>query len=326
VITANRTLTVPDKSGTIAIAEETCDLLTNQTVGGNKTFSGITTISNTTTATETTGALISNGGVLLKKHIRFSRDVSTIRRVVLWSGDGTYDNDYQSYHVGIGPACTVFNVSGGAAHFAFKYGVSSTESMSLMELYPEYGLYLYKPYTGLYTRIYSGITASRDLQLPDKSGTIAITDDIPTNYVTTDTVQTITGAKDFSGGIDMGNVVNSFRHEIVMSCNFSGPWSVAINQNINIARYGNQVIIKVPETIGVCDVASNTISLDALDLEFRPGIDQYIPIVIVDNGYNTSGYFKIQTTGYAVIRMYTETNFYNGGNCGFRGFSVSYLL
>ena len=44
------------------------------------------------------------------------------------------------------------------------------------------------------------LTATRHITLPDKTGTIALTSDIPslTNYVTTDTTQTVTGAKTFN--------------------------------------------------------------------------------------------------------------------------------
>lgn len=43
-----------------------------------------------------------------------------------------------------------------------------------------------------------GVDETATLTLPIKTGTIALTSDVPTNYVTTDTEQTITGAKTFS--------------------------------------------------------------------------------------------------------------------------------
>lgn len=47
-------------------------------------------------------------------------------------------------------------------------------------------------------KIYNG---NYNYTLPSKSGTLALTNEIPSNYVTTDTEQTISGKKTFSGGI-----------------------------------------------------------------------------------------------------------------------------
>ena len=69
------------------------------------------------------------------------------------------------------------------------------------------------PWNTAYIRntIYSCVNASTNyaLTLPTKAGTIALTSDVPTNYVTTDTTQTISGSKTFSSGFtvdDSGTV------------------------------------------------------------------------------------------------------------------------
>ena len=54
--------------------------------------------------------------------------------------------------------------------------------------------------------IVSGVPYPGTIYFPGGNGTLALTKDIPTNYVTTDTAQTISGVKTFTGGIQLQGV------------------------------------------------------------------------------------------------------------------------
>lgn len=102
---------------------------------------------------------------------------------------------------------------------------SSESDVPIEVSFTSYGMQTYDPHNGIYKvistdfcLIHAEYDAAGDVfslhlpvlsdgdivnvVLPEKSGTLALTSDIPTNYVTTDTEQTITGRKIFTDGIN----------------------------------------------------------------------------------------------------------------------------
>ena len=80
----------------------------------------------------------------------------------------------------------------------FENGVAIKESDGTAQL----GLGIDSEHNGVMEFTRDGVE-SHTLTLPDKNGTIATLDDIPTNYVTTDTEQTISGNKTFSKAVSV---------------------------------------------------------------------------------------------------------------------------
>ena len=97
------------------------------------------------------------------------------------------------------------------------------------------------------SKVRSNATTSRSVYLPDKAGTIAMTSDVPSvsNLVTTDTTQTITGAKTASGILTVSNSTQSTN---------AGNGSLVVRGGVGIAKdvfiTGSLNAIAIPATSG----------------------------------------------------------------------------
>lgn len=62
------------------------------------------------------------------------------------------------------------------------------------------------------TRLTSSAASSIQISLPSSAGTLALSTDIPSNFVTTDTTQSITGAKSFTSTLKCPSLTTSADH------------------------------------------------------------------------------------------------------------------
>jgi hypothetical protein len=157
-LTADHVLTIPDASGTLALTSGVVDLVSNQTVDGNKTFIGDTTIGDASILQQLNWSIQPNAS-------------ATFASLTSNSGSSNYWSISQTGSAYFKGLLTLFgSASTSSGRIYFEKGDGSSG-----DLYP------------------STLTGVRYWQLPDASGTIALTSG----------TQTFSGAQTFSGQVEL---------------------------------------------------------------------------------------------------------------------------
>lgn len=262
-------LTLPDRSGTIATLDDIPSIPTNyvttnteQTISGKKTFNDssfeITGGGNTWKINARTeegplnivgqGAAGANTYQFPNKTgtIALTSDIPSTDNFVTLAGDQTISgaktfNETTDFGNGVSVGIT-------DSTDRINIGVDSENHAGIIEFASE-------------------AVVGCTLTLPDRSGTIAILDDIPStnNLVTTDTAQTISGAKTFKSNLIVGtpsatSVTLSSNGKI---SNFQGIRGFDIDPSnfyIQAQQYGAYQRLKFSTSLGV--VSANTYTID----------------------------------------------------------------
>lgn len=96
----------------------------------------------------------------------------------------------------------------------------------------------------------SQVSSPVNINFPASSGTLALTTDIPTNYVTTNTTQTITGNKTFSGSINASSLYGDYV-DITVSDSSNLTFSLDQSEENFPFMYANAAVYSADFTLDV---------------------------------------------------------------------------
>jgi phosphoserine aminotransferase len=230
-ITNTGILTLPATTGTLALTSQIptnssyVDLTTNQTVGGIKTFSN-----NTLSSTASTGTASCNYGLINSSNGMRSDAANTLRlvtnavdRIVI--STNSIQNSVQSRFLSGSAAIPGITFTSDTGNNSGLYliaddqigtSIGGTNVKTLTASADTSTIQCNMPSLGLtnggFTSVLSGtLTGNRTLTIPDSSGQLCLTSQIPTNssYVDLTTNQTVGGIKTFSSAPVISSISNT---------------------------------------------------------------------------------------------------------------------
>lgn len=244
---------------------------TEQTISGNKTFSKAVSVSTDSTA----GFEITGGGNAWKFNAR------TLEGPLNIEGSGASGSNTYQFPNKTGTIALTSDIP-STNNFVTLAGDQTITGAKTFNETTDFGNGVSVGITDSTDRINIGVDSENHagiiefaseavvgctLTLPDRSGTIAILDDIPStnNLVTTDTAQTISGAKTFKSNLIVGtpsttSVTLSSNGKI---SNFQGIRGFDIDPSnfyIQAQQYGAYQRLKFSTSLGV--VSANTYTID----------------------------------------------------------------
>lgn len=282
-LTANRSYTLPNTGGTIALSESTVNLTGNQTVNGIKTFA------NNTGSTVTNGIVLNNGSTASNAPLSVY-NTST--------GKGIYVHNSDS---GIG---LQVDTTGSTFNTAISVRKQGNEYFAVMnngnvyggQFYSNTGYYsLYEGANGVYLDLtagedtfnvlydgdpmyyhnfndrmlslyskgvaasanidYNSLTTSRSFVLPNKSGTFAMTSDVPvTGTFTPTTGGGVTYSKSYYNKVGNQLTIQLNGETTISNANTSTSTSFNLPNSYTVANVSNNRLVGT----GTLGTASNT--------------------------------------------------------------------
>lgn len=222
---------------------------TTQTVTGSKTFSKRTSFN---AGAEFTGDEYIRGELIVSKNAKSGADATGDGRVMINNSASIQSTQNTG---------SIWN----QASLSYQALIFSTSDYPFSTPGNNYNKALrIKP--NLPSKAESDNTQDLTLNIPFKSGTLATLDDIPsipTNYVTLDTTQVITGDKTFNGSVVMKGVVFKSGPE-TLSIKYSGGWAIEGETSVSGVPYPGTIYF--PDGDGTLaltsDIPTNYVTTD----------------------------------------------------------------
>jgi hypothetical protein len=189
----------------------------------------------------------------------------------------------------------------------------------------------------------SAHTDNRSITFPDATGTVvtleakqAFTDATDASNATTAALTTAGGfgiAKKLyvgtsvflptTGGTPSGL---AYYEKTTHVTTLTGIWAAGQAITFQVERTGTRVTITWPTTSAAVNGAAKPVNADAFLARFRPSADIYLPIGVVDNSVNVSGWCVFATSGVMTFSVGAFANFTNSGNGGILGGNVTFVI
>jgi len=188
----------------------------------------------------------------------------------------------------------------------------------------------------------SSHTDDRSITFPDATGTLVTLENPQAFTDATDATNATTAAITTAGGLGVAKKLYvgtgiyvpttggtaselNFYEKTTLATTLTGIWAADQAITFRIERIGSTVTISWDGTVAAVNAAATVTINDAFLARFRPSANMYIPIGVLDNSVETSGWCVFTAaTGLMVFSVGAFANYTNANNGGILGGSISF--